>query len=108
MLDAVVEEINRLQVIPAALCVSSEHCHLLSKFGALKIRPTVGALKGEATKALRGAGLSCDRIWSRECHPKSKKEGREFQIAFKYVCDHVNEGAIVYVRLDFRHLVKTL
>jgi hypothetical protein len=106
VVNAVVEEVNRLSLIPAGLSVSSEHCHLLSKFGALKIRPTVGALKGEATKALHAAGISCDRIWSRECHPKSKKEGREFQIAFEYVCDHVNEGAVVHVWPEFRHPVK--
>ena len=57
VLDVVVAEIMKLPLIPAALSVSAEHCHLLSKFGALKIRPTVGVLKGEATKALRASGI---------------------------------------------------
>ena len=97
VLTAVVEQIARLSLIPAALSVSGEHCHLLSKFGALKIRPTIGVLKGEATKALREAGMSSERIWSRECHPKSKQQGREFEIALQYVKKHDCEGAAVYV-----------
>ena len=104
VLNAVVEQIARLALIPAALSVSGEHCHLLSKFGALKIRPTIGVLKGEATKALREAGLTCDRVWSRECHPKSKKEGNEFFIALKYVKNHERENAAVYVWPEFQHI----
>jgi len=102
VLGAVVEEISGLSLIPAALSVSGEHCHLLSKFGALKIRPTIGVLKGEATKALRSSGFANDRVWSRECHPKSKRDGREFMIALKYVSNHQREGAAVYVWPNFR------
>jgi hypothetical protein len=105
VLEAVVNEIAKLPLIPAALSVSAEHCHLLSKFGALKIRSTVGVLKGEATKALRAGGFSSDRVWSRECHPKSKREGREFLIALKYVCNHRAEGAAVYIWPRFRDLL---
>jgi len=97
VLKAVVDEIAKLSLVPAALSVSGEHCHLLSKFGALKIRPTIGVLKGEATKALREAGLLSERIWSRECHPKSKREGREFAIALRYVRNHIKEDAAVYI-----------
>src|SRR5258707_2097079 len=61
VLNAVVDQIARIALIPAALSVSGEHCHLLSKFGALKIRTTIGVLKGEATKALRDSGLSSER-----------------------------------------------
>ena len=103
--DAVVDEIAGLPLIPAALSVSAEHCHLLSKFGSLTIRPTIGVLKGEATKALRAAGFSNDRVWSRECHPKSKREGREFFIALKYVSKHEAEGAAVYIWPKFCHLL---
>ena len=81
---------------------------MLSKFGALKIRPTIAAIKGEATKALRERGFTHERIWSRECHPKSKKDGSEFQIAFKYVIDHVNEGAEVYVWPKFPEIAGSL
>jgi hypothetical protein len=97
VLNAVIEQIRKLPLIPAALSVSREHCHLLSKFGALKIRPTIGVLKGEATKALREAGLSCERIWSRECHPKSKREGHEFEIALRYVKNHETENAATHI-----------
>jgi hypothetical protein len=102
VLKAVVDEIARLTLVPAALSVSGEHCHLLAKFGALKIRPTIGVLKGEATKALREAGFVSERIWSRECHPKSKQEGREFQVAFRYVKNHDREGAAVHVWPAFK------
>jgi hypothetical protein len=105
--DAVVVQIAKLPLVPAALAVSCEHCHLLSKFGKLDIRPTAGVLKGEATKALHESRSFDGRVWADECHMKSKKDGREFQIAFKYVCDHVKEGAVVYVWPGFRHLVKT-
>jgi len=97
VLDAVVEQIAKVTLIPAALSVSGEHCHLLSKFGALKIRPTIGVLKGEATKALRETGFEGERIWSRECHPKSKREGNEFLVALKYVKNHERQNAAVYV-----------
>jgi hypothetical protein len=78
---------------------------LLSKFGSLTIRRTIGVLKGEATKALRAAGFSGDCVWSRECHPKSKREGREFLIALKYVNHHQAEGAAVYIWPKFRELL---
>jgi hypothetical protein len=105
VLDAVVGEIAKLSLIPAALSVSAEHCHFLSKFGALKIRPTIGVLKGEATKSLRASGFDSDRIWSRECHPKSKREGREFSTALTYVRNHANEGAAIYIWPNFRHIL---
>jgi hypothetical protein len=106
VLEAVVGQISRLPVIAAALTVSSEHSHLLAKFGNLRIRQTAGVLKGEATKALHDAGFSEERIWGAECHMKSKKEGREFQIAFTYVVNHVNEGAEVFIWPEFREFVK--
>src|SRR5437870_2691913 len=52
VLNAVVSQFAKLPLVPAALTISSEHSHLLSKFGELSIRPTTGVLKGEATKAL--------------------------------------------------------
>jgi hypothetical protein len=106
VLDAVVQQIARIALIPAALSVSGEHCHLLSKFGALKIRPTIGVLKGEATKALREAGFKGEKIWSRECHPKSKREGNEFLVALRYVKNHDREGAAIHVWPAFQGIFK--
>ena len=106
VLDAVVKQLAKLPVVPAALAVSSEHSHLLAKFGGLKIRTTAGVLKGEATKALREAGFNEEQIWGAECHMKSKKEGREFQIALRYVSNHVDEGAEVCIWPEFRDLGK--
>jgi hypothetical protein len=105
--DAVVAEIAKLPLVPAALAVSSEHCHLLSKFGKLPIRPTVGVLKGEATKALHADGFDSERIWSDGSHMKSKNEGQEFEIALKYIVQHVNEGATVFIWPEFRQLANT-
>ena len=100
-LKAVIDQIKKLSIVPAALAVGSEHAHLLAKFGSLKIRPTAGVLKGEATKALRETGFSEDQIWGAECHMKSKKEGCEFQIALRYVANHINEGAVVFIWPEF-------
>jgi hypothetical protein len=105
-LNAVVGQLTKLSVVPAALAVSSEHSHLLAKFGSLKIRTTAGVLKGEATKALHQAGFNEEQIWSAECHMKSKKEGREFQIALRYVANHLNEGAELFIWPDFRDFLR--
>src|SRR5262249_52030151 len=89
-LDAVVAEIANLPL------------------GNLSIRPTAGVLKGEATKALHAGGFEGERIWSDGCHMKSKNDGKEFQVALKYVVKHVNEGAAVFIWPEFRGLVSRL
>lgn len=103
-LEAVVKEIDKLPVVAAVLAIAVEHSHVLAKFGALDFRPTVGFLKGAATKALHASGFKPQDPWSKGCHMKSKSEGKEFQIAFDYVRNHINEGAVVYVWPEFRHL----
>lgn len=105
---AFVAEIAKLPIVPSIMAVSNEHGHLLAKFGALKIRRTVGVLKGEATKALHRSGHRQEDFWGKECHMKSKKEGREFRVAFDYVHRHLDDGAIVYVWPVFRHLVSAV
>lgn len=105
-LHAVVEQLERLPVNSAVMAAASEHCHLLAKFGELKIRVTVGFLKAAATKKLHANGFSRSEPWGKECHMKSKAEGREFRTAFDYVCNHIHEGAAVYVWPQFRHLLK--
>jgi hypothetical protein len=106
VLDAAVKQIGKLPLVPAALAVSGQHCHLLAKFGSLRIRTTVGVLKGEATKALRKSGFDEEDIWGAECHMKSKRDGREFQIALRYVAKHIDEGAAVFIWNDFRGLLE--
>ncbi|MSR59407.1 MAG: hypothetical protein EXS05_17480 [Planctomycetaceae bacterium] len=104
-LDAVVKEINKLPVVSAVLAVAAEHSHLLAKFGGLQIRPTVGFLKGEATKELHTSGFDRNDPWAKGCHMKPKSEGNEFRVAFNYVRNHINEGAAVYIWPDFQHLI---
>ncbi len=105
---AVVEEIDRLPMTAAILAVSATHCHLLARFGALSIRKTVGILKGEATKELRRHGWSDKRIWGRECHMRSKQNGREFATAFRYIRNHRREDGVVYVWPAFIEIANEL
>ena len=104
-LNAIVAEVDKLRFVAAILAIGGQHSHLLAKFGVLKIRTTVGVLKGEATKALRERGFNREQFWATECHMKSKQTGREFMTAFHYVRRHVDEGAAVYVWPAFRDLL---
>lgn len=68
------------------------------------LREGVGVLKREATNALRRDGQRKDGIWSQGCHMKSKREGKEFLIAFRYVRNHDKAGAVVFVWPEFREI----
>lgn len=105
--DAVVAEVDKLHLPSAILAVGGQHCHLRAKFGALKIRATVGVLKSEATKAMRALGFHRDQYWATECHMKSKSEGKEFGDAFGYVGRHVDEGAVIYIWPAFRAMARS-
>lgn len=105
-LNALVEKIDELLDCPSIIAVAGEHCHLLAKFGALEIRPTIGFVKAAATRKLHERGFEQDDPWAKECHIKSKREGREFQVAFEYVHRHIDQGAEVYVWPDFQDLIR--
>ncbi|MGQ0633331.1 MAG: hypothetical protein ACT4QC_01870 [Planctomycetaceae bacterium] len=105
-LEGVVDKVGKLKLRASVLAVCAQHSHLLAKFGALKIRRTVGFLKAEATKRLHDGGVATAGVWGKECHMKSKNEGREFRNAFEYVRRHADEGAAIYIWPEFRHLVQ--
>ena len=101
-LAAIVLDINGLPISPSILAVSGQHVHLLAKFGALKIRPTVGRLKAAATLKLRENGFEPREPWASGCHMESMPTKDAFLNGFQYVRDHENEGAVIHVwRLEY-------
>ena len=100
-LDTLATAINTSNIIPAIASMAEHHCHLLAKFGASHIRPTVGEYKAAITRQLHELGDTRDRLWAKECHMSSKKTEKEFRDAFAYVQRHIREGAEVYVWPSF-------
>ena len=95
VLSAIFAEIERLEIVPRALAVGPTHVHLLARFGALEIRPTVARLKSAATRSLVRFGRGRP-LWCRGCHMKSLFGEAGLQRATGYVLDHAKEGAVVH------------
>ena len=95
-LDVILREIEHLPIEPCALAVGPTHVHLLARFGAVKIRPTIARLKSAATRALAGFGQG-KRLWCRGCHSKSLPDEVALRRALDYVCRHVSQDAVLHV-----------
>lgn len=95
--EAIVAQFAEMPIDPAILAVGGEHAHFLARFGAAKIRRTVGILKAAASRELHAAGTAFERVWTRGCHMKSKTTVKEVHGAFEYVRRHECEGAVVHV-----------
>jgi len=96
-LKAIVNDLKNVPLNPAIIAVGSTHVHFLAHFGELRIRRTIGRLKASATRELHESGNSNERIWSRNCHMKSKDNNREFETAFNYIARHREESALVHI-----------
>lgn len=93
--DAVVEDIDDSEIVPAILAVGGTHVHLLTVFGKFKIRTMVGRFKAAATRALNDAGFDGKRPWGKGCHMKSKNTRREYDNAQNYIKRHIDEGFLI-------------
>ncbi|MEX2288019.1 MAG: hypothetical protein WD648_13075 [Planctomycetaceae bacterium] len=99
--DAVIDEIASIPIIAAILAIKKAHVHLLAKFGPFDIRATVGRLKAAATRLLGEQGFEDKRVWSRNCHMKSKTTAREIRGAFDYIRKHGKNGALIHIWQGF-------
>lgn len=94
-LTAVVQEIATLSLVPHILSIGRWHVHLVSEFGLLRIRPTVGRLKSTATRALPNPGTR-KRVWTDGCHMESLTTTTAVNNAVEYVRRHRDEGALIH------------
>ena len=101
-------EVDETPVTGAVLAVGSVHAHFLARFGPLPIRTLCGRFKAKSTDALHATGFPHPRVWCRGVHLKSKPVGEAFAGSFRYVCNHVREGAQVTVWDPFASLLDTL
>ncbi len=97
-LNAIVADVNELNVHVAVLAVADWHVHLVAQFGGLPIRPTVGRLKSVATRAIKDADETFDpkRSWTKGCHMESFTDDASLDAACRYVAGHATRGAVVY------------
>lgn len=96
-MDAIIEEIAETSLLPAILAVGDVHLHLLAKFGSLRIKQTMGRYKAAASRELHLGDIDSDRVWTRDCHMKSKRTRDEFISAFRYVKRHEEEGCLIHI-----------
>jgi hypothetical protein len=96
---ACVTDIDSLRIAAAVIAVGPVHTHLLARFGALRIRPTIGRLKSVMTRAIKqhDAGFQPKRTWSKGCHPRSCADERDYWTKLRYVQRHENDGAVVRI-----------
>lgn len=94
--QAMVRDLSQISVAPAILSIAPTHCHLVAKFGALKIRSVVGRLKFAASREVHDSGSRMGRIWAKGCHMKSLPRPEAFDEAIRYVADHKSAGALVH------------
>ena len=97
VLDAVVGELDDMPINPSVIAVCGEHIHLLAVFGEYSIRKAVGRLKSAATRRLKTRHSDWKRVWARNCHMKSVRSGKHYENVFRYVREHEEQGALVFV-----------
>lgn len=91
--QALVAAFLQKQVELLSLSMGGQHLHLLARFGALPIRPTVGWAKKIAYHALVHAGWKQGAVWAARCQ-MIPITGRDHQVnAYGYILDHAHEGA---------------
>ena len=95
-LNAMVEEINGIEVQPRIISVAPTHVHFIARFGRLEIRPTVKRIKSAATRAMPRFGDG-KFPWVRGCHMESLPDDDALRKAVDYVSKHVLEDAVIYV-----------
>ena len=95
VLACLVEHVAQLDIVPRVLSLGSWHAHLVAQFGRLKIRKTMGWLKGRATNMLRREGWTRS-VWAGGCDRRSKASPEALRNAIQYVRDHAKKGALVY------------
>lgn len=97
VLDALLDDLGTIGIMPSILAVDDRHVHLLARFGKYLIRPTVGRLKSIATRRLRDSGFTGKRVWGKGCHMRSLADERAYETALEYVRKHQDEGALIHV-----------
>jgi hypothetical protein len=105
-LDAMVEEIGKIPIVPAIMSIGDWHVHWLCYFGPLKIRPTVSRVKAAASRELNLQWFQGRKPWTKGCNERSKSTRRECRNAYKYVRDHRDKGCLIYEwKIDPQYLV---
>jgi len=92
---------DRLLVIS----VSGLHVHMLAQLSTdpAEARATVGDWKREASCALRDELPG--KLWATGCGLKPIKDRSHHRRTFKYICDHIDEGAVVW-RYDTKEILR--
>jgi hypothetical protein len=94
--SALVVEIAAVRIVPAILAVAKHHAHLISQFGDLEIRPTVGRLKAAATRSMKDPSFDPPSVWAKGCHMESLNSENDFVAAYQYVEQHGAQGAVIH------------
>jgi hypothetical protein len=97
VLPEIVTEVDSIPLVARVLAVGNHHVHLLAKFGPRPpIRRLVGRIKAAATRVWHEQAGNSTRLWSRDCDMKSKPTRDLFESAYRYVYDHIHQGALVH------------
>jgi hypothetical protein len=94
--EAMISEIDQVEVAPAIISVGSWHVHWLCYFGTLKIRKVVGRVKAAATRALNAAQFEGKRPWTKGCNMRSKATRDACRSAYKYILRHRGQGCLIH------------
>ncbi|HTQ37978.1 MAG TPA: hypothetical protein VMJ32_03070 [Pirellulales bacterium] len=105
VLNATVDEIRQMDVVPAIISIGTTHVHWLAQFERLSIRLAVGRIKAKATLSLREIGFDGKRPWTKNCHMESKQTDDEFHGAFRYIHHHVHENCLIHVWPSFADII---
>ncbi len=95
VLQAIHEKLTRLGILVAILAVGGRHAHLLVKLPPKQTRFLMGMVKRHATFRLREFGDK-ERVWAERPKFVPIKDRTHQLNAYRYIADHVKEGAVVW------------
>lgn len=101
--DAVAEKLQIDGIIVLVVSLTAKHLHVLAKFPKHNPRMQIGYAKKYATQQLKAHGLAVgfdlqigEGIWAKRSHAEPVRNRNHQLEVFKYVCDHVKEGAKIW------------
>ena len=105
VLSLIIERLALEQIECVCASLNSSHLHMLARFHDNNPRHWIGRAKYHASMECKTIdGLPHDGLWAKRSKAEPVKNRSHQVKTFKYILDHRNEGAFVYVKTKTREM----
>jgi hypothetical protein len=106
LLSLIIERLLIAEIECVCASLNSSHLHVLARFNDRNPRHWIGRAKYHASMGCKGIdGLPQDGLWGKRSKAEPVKHRTHQVKTFKYILDHRNEGAHVYVKTKAREVI---